>query len=66
MGLEIEIHFKGMRDVAIHNSPGFTIATLVRVVSGFGEESYMVSFTDNDDCYCWFDLQFLTCLCMSK
>lgn len=66
MGLEIEIHFKGMCDVTIHHSPGFTIATLVRVVSGFGEESNMVSFTDNNDCNCWSDLQFLTCLCTSK
>lgn len=61
MRLKIEVHLEGVCDVAVNNSPSFAIATPVRKFSCFGEEPYMMAFTNNNDSDSWIDFQSLTC-----
>lgn len=57
MGLEVEVHLKWMRYVTVDDSTGFAVSALVCIVSCLGEESYMMTFTHNDDGYSWVDFQ---------
>ena len=61
VALEVEIQLRGIRDLAVNNSPGLAVPALICLRRVLREEAYVMTLSDNNDSDGRLDVLLRTC-----
>lgn len=64
MAIEIVVKLHRVDDACVDDSAGGTILGAVGIILGCGEEHDLVILANDDECDCWFEAQFVACVCI--